>query len=166
MVDPTASRRVRRYRAVQKNPRDIVRADLQVPKLELADLKAAAKEARDRHARACLAKRELDFVLATINAPRPCHLDAQGLVHCLHTPNPDPAWLPHVEALFDEVSVEGIHDLVLAGVIDFEQLYRASRTWRVTHGRNVPWIKEMADLSLARPADFDDPAVRHAARDP
>lgn len=70
-----------------------------------------------------------------------------------------PSLVSHIEALFDEVSIEAIHDLVLANVVDFEQLYRASRTWRVTHGRNVPWIKEMADLSPARPADFDDPTL-------
>ena len=157
MAEPAAAKRVRRYRAAQRDHRGMVRVGLQVPKSDLADIKAAAKQARDRHARACLAKRELEFVLSTLNAPRPRHLDAPGLLHCLSTSHPAPAWFPHIEALSDEVSIEAIHDLVLANVVDFEQLYRASRTWRVTHGRNVPWIKEMADLSLARPADFDDP---------
>ena len=69
-----------------------------------------------------------------------------------------------MEALFDEVSVEAIHDLVLAGLVEFEDLYRAARTWRVMDGRNIPWIKEMADFSLARPAGFNSSSARYAAR--
>jgi hypothetical protein len=164
MTDPTALRRVRQYRAVQKNEREIVRVDLQIPVRALADLKAIAKALRDRYARIDQAKREIDFVLGTINAPRPHYLDAKGLVHCLTTLNPEHAWFPHIEALFDEVSVEAIHDLVLTGVIEFEDLYRAARTWRVMDGRNVPWIKEMADFSLARPAGFNASSARHATR--
>jgi hypothetical protein len=91
-------------------------------------------------------------VLATINAPRPYPLSAAELVHCLVTARPDPKWLPHVEAFFDEVSEEAIHDIVLTGVVSFEDLHRAARNWRVTDGRNVAWINEMADLRLARPA--------------
>jgi hypothetical protein len=164
MADRTAVRRVRQYRAVQKNERGIVRADLQVPVPALADLKAIAKAMRDRYASIAQARREIDFVLGTMNAPRPRHLDAKGLVHCLTTPSPDSAWFPHMEALFDEVSVEAIHDLVLTGLFEFEDLYRAARTWRIMDGRNLPWIKEMADFSLARPVDFDTSPARYAAR--
>ncbi len=164
MADPTAVRRVRQYRAVQKNEREIVRVDLQIPARAVTDLKAIAKALRDRYARIDQARREIDFVLGTINAPRPHHLDAKGLVHCLTTPNPEHTWFPHIEALFDEVSVGAIHDLVLTGLVEFEDLYRAARTWRVTDGRNIPWIKEMADFSLARPAGFNDSSARHATR--
>jgi len=51
-----------------------------------------------------------------------------------------------------EVSPEAIHDLILAGIITFEDLYRAARTWRATDGSNISWIKEMADLRLGRAA--------------
>jgi len=165
MADHTAVWRVRRYRSLQKNEREIVRVDLQVPARALCDLKAIARAMRDRYARIERARREIDFILGTINAPRPRHLDAKGLVHCLTTPTPDHEWFPHVEALFDEVSVGAIHDLVLAGLVEFEDLYRAARTWRVMNGRNVPWIKEMADLRLARPAAFDAQAARYTAHD-
>jgi hypothetical protein len=68
------------------------------------------------------------------------------------TSQPDVRWRPHIEALFDEVSAEAIHDLVLAGLVSFEDLYRAARNWRVSDAGNVTWIKEMADLRLAEPA--------------
>src|SRR3546814_1940419 len=45
------------------------------------------------------------------------------------------SWRPHVEAFFDEVSEEAIHDVVLTGVVSFEDLHRAARNWRVTDGR-------------------------------
>jgi hypothetical protein len=155
MTDRTAVRRVRQYRALQRNEREIVRVDLQVPVRAVDDLKAIARTMRDRYAGIGRAAREIEFVLGTINAPRPRCLDPKGLVHCLLTPIPDHEWFPHVEALFDEVSVEAIHDLVLAGLVSFEDLYRAARTWRVMNGRNLPWIKEMADFRLARPSGFD-----------
>jgi hypothetical protein len=155
MTDRTAVRRVRQYRHLQRNEREIVRVDLQVPVQAADDLKAIARKMRYRYAGIGRAEREIEFVLGTINAPRPRRLDAKGLVHCLLTPTPDHEWFPHVEALFDEVSVEALHDLVLAGLVSFEDLYRAARTWRVTNGRNLPWIKEMADLRLARPSGFD-----------
>src|SRR3546814_18603067 len=73
---------------------------------------------------------------------------------------------PHVEAFFDEISEEAIHDVVLTGAISFEDLHRAARNWRVTDGRNVDWINEMADLRLARfklagPVACRNPLARH-----
>lgn len=157
-ADRTAGLRVRRYRAAQKAEREIVRADLQIPARSVGDLKATARALRERYRKAAQAKPVVDLVLATVNAPRPQDMDARTLVHCLSTPLPEPQWFPHVEALFDEVSAEALHDLVLAGVVDFEDLYRASRTWRITDGRNLAWIKEMADLGLERPVGRHDPA--------
>jgi hypothetical protein len=95
------------------------------------------------------ARRAIDFVLGTINAPRPVAMDEATLLDCLGADHPDPRWHPHIEALFDEVSIEALHDLVLAGVVDFDQLDRAVRIWGITDGRNHPWIEEMAALTLA-----------------
>ena len=50
MADRTAVRRVRQYRAVQKNEREIVRVDLQIPARAVDDLKAIARTMRDRYA--------------------------------------------------------------------------------------------------------------------
>jgi hypothetical protein len=152
MVDRTAARRVRTYRAVQRADRGINRVEVQVPSEAIGDIKGLSRKLLASYKKASEADRPVKSVLTTINAPRPRPLDAKGLVHCLTTSQPEARWFPHIEAFFDEVSVEAIHDLVLAGIVSFEDLYRAARTWRITDGRNVPWIKEMADLRLARSA--------------
>ncbi|MGQ9369248.1 hypothetical protein [Azospirillum sp. ST 5-10] len=97
-------------------------------------------------------RRHLEFVLATVNAPRPRPMDADTFLRCLFADAPDARWRPHMEAFFDEVSEEAIHDLVLAGLVGFDDLRRAVRIWQVSDGRTVPWIEEMAGLPLARPA--------------
>lgn len=95
------------------------------------------------------ARRAIALVLGTINAPRPVAMDETTLLDCLGANRPDPRWRLHIEALFDEVSIEALHDLVLAGVVDFDELDRAARVWGMTNGRNHPWIEEMAALTLA-----------------
>jgi len=152
MADRTAARRVKRYRALQKLERGIARVEVQVPAVAAEDIKLAGRKLQDALRRAGEQERKVAFVLTTINAPRPHRIDPRTFVHCLTTARPDKRWRPHIEAFFDEVSAEAIHDLVLAGIVTFEDLYRAARTWRVTHGSNVPWIKEMADLRLAKAA--------------
>lgn len=152
MTDRTAVERVRRYRKRQRKLRGIDRVEVQVPSAVSEDVKAWGHKVREAFKHASLAPDRIDFVLGTINAPRPQAIDAKTLVHCLIALEPDERWQPHIEALFDEVSEEAVHDLVLAQIVSFEDLYRASRTWRAGHGRIVGWIKEMADFRLASAA--------------
>lgn len=151
MVDRTASKRVKKYRTVQRD-REIARLDLQVPTPLAGEAKATARRWRTEFTALSKAKRPVDFVLGTINAPRPQHIDDRTLLSCLLASEPAPEWRPHIEALIDEVSPEALHDIVLSGVIDFENLYRATRVWKVHHGKNAEWIREMADLGLEIPA--------------
>lgn len=148
--DRTAARRVRKYRARQKKDRGIRRVEVQVPDIAASEVKTLSGKLRYAFRRAGAAGRQIDFILGTINAPRPRPIDAKDLVHCLITSEPEARWRPHIEALFDEVSAEAIHDLVLAKVVSFEDLYRAARNWGVTNAGNLAWIREMADLRLAR----------------
>ncbi|HEY9539476.1 MAG TPA: hypothetical protein VIS03_17920 [Kiloniellaceae bacterium] len=152
MADRTAARRVKKYREIQRESRGIRRIEVQVPSLVAEDVKGLGRRLQDAFKKAAAAEKPIRSVLATINAPRPYPISAAELVHCLVTDRPDPKWRPHVEAFFDEVSEEAIHDIVLTGVVSFEDLHRAARNWRVIDGRNVDWINEMADLRLARPA--------------
>lgn len=151
MTDPTAAHRVKRYRAAQKADRGIRRVEVQVPSEAVDNIKRLSRRLVAASRKAGEASRQVEFVLATVNAPRPHPIAANTLVHCLLTSEPEARWLPHIEAFFDEVSPEAIHDIVLAGIVSFEDLYRAARTWRVTNASNIAWIKEMADLRLAEP---------------
>jgi hypothetical protein len=150
MGDRTAARRVQNYRIRQKADRGIKRVEVQVPAFAAEDIKGLSKKFLAAFGKAVQADRQVKSVLTTINVPRPAPIDVNDFVHCLLTREPDARWRPHMEALFDEVSPEAIHDLVLAGIVSFEDLYRAARTWGVTDGRNVGWVHEMADLRLAK----------------
>src|SRR5262245_51421353 len=152
MKDRTASARVRRYRQRQHEQRTISRVEVQVPSAISKDIKDLGHKAREAFKNASQALERVDFVLGTINTPRPKAIDVATFLHCLFAIEPQKQWKPHIEALFDEVSEEAVHDLVLAKIVSFEDLYRASRTWNVGHGRIVGWIREMADLRLASAA--------------
>ncbi len=152
MKDRTAARRVRKYRIRQKADRKIARVEVQVPDIAADDLKILSSKLRNAFKHADAADRQIDFILGTINAPRAHPIDTKNLIHCLTTFEPQARWRPHIEALFDEVSAEAIHDLVLAKVVTFEDLYRAARNWGVSNAGNIAWIREMADLRLAGPS--------------
>ena len=155
-MDRTAATRVKRYRSAQRGARNIARVEVQVPEGFRTEFKSIASGLRDRYAHLDCARRNLDFALQTINAPRPLHIDNETLLRCLLSRGCDEEWQSHIEAFFNELSEETIHDIVLTGVIDFEELYLAARAWRVADGRRVPWIKEMADFALAAPAQGYD----------
>jgi hypothetical protein len=152
MIDRTASNRVQRYRFRQTSDRGIKRVEVQVPETATQDIKDLGNKLQIAFKNAAAADRQMKLVLGTINAPRPHPIDAQTLVHCLITSRPDSRFRPHIEAFFDELAPEAIHDLVLAKVVSFEDLYRAARNWRMSDAENAAWIKEMADLRLAKPA--------------
>lgn len=159
--DHTALERVRRYRQRSRAERGLSRLELQAPVAAVAALKAQANLWRQSFQRLGTTQAAWDRALSTINAPRPHHLDAPGLLALLLSPVPVETWRPHLEAFFDELSLGTLHDLVLSGGISFEDLYRATRIWRLTHARNADWIAEMATLSLARSAPADHSTDRH-----
>jgi hypothetical protein len=94
--------------------------------------------------------RQLEFLLGTLPAPRPVALDGAGLLRCLYAAEPEPPWYPHVEALSHEVSAEALYDVVLVGILTFDDLRHAAQTWEVTHRRLFPWVVEMAEWSEIR----------------
>ena len=151
-MDRTAATRVKRYRSAQKGARNIARVELQIPEGFRNEFKGFASNLRERYANLECARPNIDFVLQTINAPRPDHIDSETLLQCLLSRQRDKEWQSHIEAFYDELSEEAIHDIVLTGVIDFEELYLAARAWRVTNAKRVEWVKEMADFALAAPA--------------
>lgn len=126
--------------------------EIQVPEIATQDIRDLGSKLQTAFKNAAAADRQMKLVLGTINAPRPHPIDAQTLVHCLITSRPDDHFRPHIEAFFDELVPEIIHDLVLAKIVTFEDLYRAARNWRMCDAENFAWIKEMADLRLLKPS--------------
>ncbi|MEA1673356.1 hypothetical protein [Nitrospirillum sp. BR 11163] len=161
--DATAADRVRRYRQSTLTPRGIARVEVQTPMAAADALRAVASRWRQQFKQLTAAEPALARALSTINAPRSAPVDGPGLVALLLAPAPLEDWRAHVEALFDEVSMGTLHDLVLSGLLTFEDLYRALRTWRVPDASNAAWITEMADLSLGRAAATHLGADRHIA---
>lgn len=151
-MDRTASARMARYRGKLARERGIRRLELQVPSEISEEVKDFARRLRTAVERTRQDARTHDLLglaLGTVNAPRPRPIDARTLLSCLRGANVERIWRPHVEAFLTELSVDLIHDLVLAGVVTFEELDRARRIWRIQNGRNIDWIAEMADLELA-----------------
>src|SRR5688572_27108269 len=101
MADRTTARRVKRYRVLQKLERGIARVEVQVPAVAAEDIKLVGRKLQDAYRKAGEAERKIDFVLATINAPRPHAIDARSFVHCLTTSRPERRCRPHIEAFFD-----------------------------------------------------------------
>jgi hypothetical protein len=125
-MDRTAARRVRKYRIRQKADRGIARVEVQIPEVAVGDIKTLSGRLRHAVKRADAAGRQIDLILGTVKAPRPRPIDTRNLIHCLTTSEPESHWRSHIEALFEEVSAEAIHDLVLAKVLSFEDLYRGN----------------------------------------
>jgi hypothetical protein len=55
-----------------------------------------------------------------------------------------------VQALFDEVDVSVIHNLVLDHFVTFDDLLKAIDTWQVTESENERWVREMASFEVGR----------------
>ena len=151
MADRTAAARVSRYRAAHRK-RGGRRIELFAPQWAVVSLRATAERLRNKNRRLEGARLVLEAVLTTVNAPRPRHMDPETLLACLASPVLLPEWEAHIKSLFEEVSIEALHRTVLTGVVDFEDLAWATRVWRIRNGETSEWVREMADLRLARPA--------------
>ncbi|NTF17606.1 hypothetical protein G6L37_04285 [Agrobacterium rubi] len=89
--------------------------------------------------------------LTTVNAPLPLHIDAETLLACLRLRSTDRRWRPHVRALFREVGVEILMDMVVEGSVSFDNLEQAISFWDVDEDyENARWTREMAAVSMAK----------------
>lgn len=142
--DPTIAARMRRYRA-RKRRAGFVRRDVVLSPADRHDLDVRKRLSKLVDGRAALRR-----ALVTINAPRPEPIDAPTFLGALIEPKDD--WRPHIEAFFTEVAPETIHEIVLAGIIDFPLLAASQKLWKLEHGPNAGWIEEMARERLAAAA--------------
>jgi hypothetical protein len=92
----------------------------------------------------------LTAAVTTINTPMPFRIDEGTLLACLKGEISERKWRVYVQALFDEVDVSVIHNLVVDHFVTFDDLLKAIDTWQVTESENERWIREMASFEVER----------------
>jgi hypothetical protein len=98
----------------------------------------------------CNRSRAIWRAVTTVNAPLPVHIEPDVLVAAVRLETTDPRWRPHVRALFAEVAVEVLMDLVIEGSASFEDLSAAATYWLVEEDCvNARWVREMAPITVA-----------------
>jgi hypothetical protein len=98
----------------------------------------------------------LTAAVTTINAPLPTGIDERTLLACLKGELSEERWRVHVQALFDEVDVSVIHNLVIDHLVTFDELSRAIDAWHLLGSDNERWVREMASFAVAG-ADAEGP---------
>lgn len=93
----------------------------------------------------------LTAAVTTINTPMPARIDEGTLLACLKGEITERKWRVHVQALFDEVDVSVIHNLVVDQIVTFDELLKAIDIWQVTESENERWVREMASFAVGRP---------------
>jgi hypothetical protein len=88
----------------------------------------------------------LTAAVTTVNTPMPVRIDEVTLLACLRGQISERKWRVYVQALFDEVDVSVIHNLVIDHFVTFEDLLKAIDTWQVTESENERWVWEMASF--------------------
>lgn len=92
----------------------------------------------------------LTAAVTTINTPMPARIDEGTLLACLKGDISEQKWRVHVQALFDEVDVSVIHNLVIDRIVTFDELAKAIDAWQVTESENERWVREMASFEVGR----------------
>jgi hypothetical protein len=92
----------------------------------------------------------LTAAVTTINTPMPIRIDEDTLLACLKGDISDRKWRVYVQALFDEVDISVIHNLVIDHFVTFADLLKAIDTWQIAGSDNERWIREMASFEVGR----------------
>ncbi|MGT2436275.1 hypothetical protein ACU4GH_10680 [Bradyrhizobium betae] len=92
----------------------------------------------------------LTAAVTTINTPMPDSIDEGTLLACLKGDISEQKWRVYVQALFDEVDVSVIHNLVVDHIVTFHELSKAIDAWQVTESDNERWVREMACFEVGR----------------
>ena len=92
----------------------------------------------------------LTAAVTTINTPMPDGIDEETLLACLKGETSERKWRVHVQALFDEVDVSVLHNLVIDHIVTFDELSKAIDAWQVTESENERWVREMAAFEVGQ----------------
>ena len=90
----------------------------------------------------------LKIAIGQINAPCPEKIEAATLIMCITGEECNKKWAPHIISFLEELHVSLIHDIVLSGIFNFEELSNAIDAWGCLDGPTTGWIKEMANLKM------------------
>lgn len=93
-------------------------------------------------------KNFIEIAVRQINASCPEKINAALLVACLKAGTCREKWKPHIWAFLEELPIPLIHDIVLSGVLTFEELAGAVEIWECNDGPTTEWIREMAALRM------------------
>lgn len=99
----------------------------------------------------------LKMSLVHINVSTPVEIDESTFVACIKGSCTDKKWKGHIWSFFLETPVGLIHEIVLSGVVTFEELMKAQKQWKAEEYADestTRWIREMAYLSLGRAAEL------------
>lgn len=91
---------------------------------------------------------KLKIALAQINAACAEDISGETLIACVKGDCNASRWRAHLLSFLEELPVELIHDLVLAGIFTFQELSEAIVAWGCGDGETTRWIDEMATLSM------------------
>jgi hypothetical protein len=90
----------------------------------------------------------LQIALGQINASCPEKIEASTLIRCIKGKEFNKKWAPHIISFLEELHISLIHDIVLSGIFNFEELSAAIDAWGCLDGPTTGWIKEMAELKM------------------
>ena len=99
----------------------------------------------------------LKAALSHINVSVPVKIDEDTFVACIKGFCTNEKWKGHIWSFFLETPVGLIHEIVLSGIVTFEELMEAQKEWKAEEyadENTSDWIREMAYLSMGRAAEL------------
>lgn len=96
---------------------------------------------------------KLQRAIAHINVSAAKKIDRDTMIACIKGSLSIPQWSYHVKTFFLETSIPLMHDIVLSGILSFEELHNAHLRWDpegYANNDTTEWIKEMYYLQVGR----------------
>jgi len=96
---------------------------------------------------------KLQAIITHINASVKNRIDRETMVSCIKCIVRPAKWSYHINTFFLETPISLMHDIVLAGIFSFEELYVAYQKWApegYADNETTQWIKEMYYLQMGR----------------
>jgi len=99
----------------------------------------------------------LKMALLHVNASLPMEIDESTFIACIRGTCTDQTWRAHILSFFLETPVSVIYDIVLSGVLTFEEFMDGQDRWQAKEyadEKTTLWIQEMAYLTMGKAAEL------------